>query len=113
MTIKIYNYTGDFAENKDVAKDLRVDNLEPLLANGYDIVLDFQGVSSATQSFIHALISQVIRKHDAKILDRIVFKNCNKKVKAIIKIVVVYVQDSLNADDLKASPKTVAVKNKV
>lgn len=98
-SIKIFSYTGDFAENKDIAKELRINSIEPLLVENKEITLDFKSVSSATQSFIHALISQVIRAHGVDILDKIVFKNCNTKVRTIIEIVVNYVQDGIFTKD--------------
>ena len=56
--IKIKDYAGTFAENKDTAKRLRIDKIMPALSNKEEVELDFEGVSGATQSFIHALISE-------------------------------------------------------
>ena len=97
-TIKIFEHTGDFAENKDIARDLRKDVIEPELKAGNKIEIDFFGVPSATQSFIHALISQTIRTYGVEILDKVIFKNCSEKIKTIIRIVVEYVQDGINAN---------------
>jgi hypothetical protein len=91
--IKLFPWTGKFAENKDVARELRLNNILPALNDGKEVILDFQGVDSATQSFIHALISDVIRKKGIDFLDHIFFKNCNAVVQKIIKIVVDYMQD--------------------
>ena len=92
MEIKIYDRLGAFAENKDIAKEIRINNILPALKKE-DVTLDFENVQSATQSFIHALISDVIRKRGIKILDNIYFKNCNKTIKKIIEIVIEYMQD--------------------
>ncbi|MCY1560122.1 hypothetical protein D9M68_972230 [compost metagenome] len=61
--------------------------------------MDFKGVTSATQSFIHALISQTIRNFGVEILNKIEFKNCEIKVQTIIEIVVDYVQDGIFTED--------------
>lgn len=90
--IKLFPKTGVFAENKDVARDLRIEELTPILEKNGEITLDFKGVESATQSFIHALISELIRSFGNEILDNIYFKNCNKSVQEIINIVVDYMQ---------------------
>jgi hypothetical protein len=58
------------------------------------LVLYFEGVGSATQSFIHALISDLIRKYGVEVLDKVYFKNCSAIVKEIINIVVEYMQES-------------------
>lgn len=84
---------GSFAENKDIARDIRLNELIPLLENGEDIILNFKGVEAATQSFIHALISDLFRKYGGSILDRISFKDCNEKIRKIINIVTDYMQE--------------------
>lgn len=85
--------TGSFAENKDVARDIRRGEMIPLLEAGEEITLNFEGIDAATQSFIHALISDLFRKYGSGVLDRIIFKGCNEKVKKIIGIVVDYMQE--------------------
>jgi len=93
MEIKLYSFVGTFAENKDVAKDIRINKIIPSLENGKEVILNFDKVKSATQSFIHALISDIIRKNGIKILDRVYFKNCSETIKKIIEIVIEYMQD--------------------
>jgi hypothetical protein len=90
--IKILDVATSFAENKDVARDIRKTSIEPALVKNQDIILDFDGVDAATQSFIHALISETIREYGSDVLDRISFKNCTDSVKGIIAIVVDYMQ---------------------
>ena len=92
IKIKLEPIVGSFAENKDKAKDIRIKKINPELKNGGSVVLDFEGVTSVTQSFIHALISQLIRNYGTDILDKINFKNCNNTVKKIIEIVTDYMQ---------------------
>src|SRR5437870_10369565 len=99
MTIELFKYSSDFAENKDIARKLRIDKIEPELAKGNSITVDFENVTSATQSFIHALISESIRKYGVEILERLQFKNCNDKIKTIIEIVAEYVQDGIFTED--------------
>ena len=59
MIIDIFKYASDFAENKDQARYIRTVLIAPALKDNQEIILDFSNVSSATQSFIHALIRQV------------------------------------------------------
>ena len=91
--IKIFDYTGEFAENKDTARDLRIEQILPILKEGEKITLDFQNVNLSTQSFIHALISDLIRSEGIDVLDLMSFKNCNETITTLIKIVVAYMQD--------------------
>ncbi|MFA5945819.1 MAG: STAS-like domain-containing protein [Patescibacteria group bacterium] len=85
---------GSFAENKDTARDIRLNEILPALQEQQTVVLNFEGVDSTTQSFIHALISDVLRKYGSEILDRLQFKHCSPTVKEIVSIVVEYMQQS-------------------
>jgi hypothetical protein len=96
IVIKIKDYAGSFAENKDVAKELRVDKITPALSNNEEVELDFRGVSGTTQSFVHALISEPIRLFRDVALDNLEYKNCSDAVKEIVKTVYEYIQESFN-----------------
>ena len=92
--LKIRHYVESFAENKDTAKALRLQEIIPALESGEEVILDFAEIEGATQSFIHALISDLFRKYSPTILDRLVFKNCNETVQKIITIVSDYMQET-------------------
>ncbi|MFH1012126.1 MAG: STAS-like domain-containing protein [Candidatus Peregrinibacteria bacterium] len=92
--IKLFKRVGSFAENKDIAADIRLNKLIPTLEKNESIILDFEKIEGATQSFIHALISDLMRKYGNEVLDKIQFKSCNDTVKGIIAIVVDYMQES-------------------
>jgi len=92
-TISIFVRAGAFAENKDTAREIRVKEIIPALNSGQDVVLDFEKVEAATQSFVHALISDVIRKFGSDALERMSFKSCSPVAKKIIGIVVDYMQE--------------------
>lgn len=94
IEIKLFKSAGSFAENKDVAQAIRKNEIIPALDSKQKVTIDFEGIEAVTQSFIHALISDLIRKYEADVLDRILFKNCNETVKKIIAIVVDYMQQS-------------------
>lgn len=94
-TIRIFKFAGIFAENKDVARQIRLQEILPALAGKQAVVLDFDGVEAATQSFIHALISDLFRKYGSDLLDSVKFKSCNDKVQKIIMIVADYMQEGI------------------
>ncbi|OJI09695.1 hypothetical protein BK006_00060 [bacterium CG10_49_38] len=98
MLIEVKDLAGDFAENKDVAKKLRLNKIMPTLADGEEIVLDFSGVSGTTQSFIHALLSEPIRQFRDVALEKIKYKNCSDVVREVIKTVYEYMQESLDSE---------------
>lgn len=91
------DHTGSFASNKDVAKKLREQVLFPEISLGNELIIDFEKVTGATQSFIHALISEAMRNYGSETtLDLIKFKSCNSRIQAIITIVTEYMQAGLN-----------------
>lgn len=92
--IQIKKHTGLFAENKDIARDIRNNLIMPALEAGSEVILDFVDMTGATQSFIHALISQLIRKYNDDVFTKIFFKNCNDEVKGVINIVADYMEAS-------------------
>lgn len=94
IKINILKEAGSFAENKDIARKIRLKKLIPAIEKNEKIIIDFKGVDAATQSFIHALISDLIRKSGPEVLDKIQFKSCSDTVKGIISIVVDYMQES-------------------
>jgi len=94
--INIFEKTGPFAENKDIAKEFRLNFIIPSIQRSEKVILNFDNVKVATQSFIHALISDVIQQKGRSVLNHIEFKSCNESIKAIIQIVASYVQESLD-----------------
>lgn len=91
MNIKISDYCGNYAENKDHARTIRQNYIIPALkSETEEIILDFNGIDSSTQSFIHALISEAFQTYGKEVLKRIEFKNCNKSVQSLITIVINY-----------------------
>lgn len=93
ITIKLFEKVGSFAENKDLARDIRLKEIMPALEKGQEVVLDFKNIEGATQSFIHALISDLIRKFGHEVLNKISFKSCNETTQKIIMIVTDYMQE--------------------
>lgn len=94
-TIHIEELAGEFAENKDIAKKIRVERILPTLSNGDEVILDFTGVQGATQSFVHALISDPIREFKDFAFNNMLYQGANDEVREIISIVYRYLQESL------------------
>jgi len=95
---KVFEYAGSFAGDKDAAAKLRNSFIRPAVAESREVVLDFDGVELATQSFMHALLASTVRE-TPEFLDHIVFKNCNEDVQALIEIVVEYAQEDFLVED--------------
>jgi len=94
--IKMRKLAGDFAENKDIAKKIRIEQIMPALSRDNEIVFDFDGVDGATQSFIHALLSDPIREFNDVAFNNLIYQNTNDDIKEIISIVYRYMQESMD-----------------
>lgn len=90
IKIKIPSGTAGFIEDKDFAKQYRVEKIIPALQVGESVMLDFADVKYATQSFIHALVGEALRRFGETALDKIEFKNCSQQLKSVIELVVAY-----------------------
>lgn len=90
--MKIYASTGPIAGDKDAAAFIRETYLKRGISRSEPLVLDFDNIELVTQSFIHALIAEIVRR-DASCLDQIQFKNCKTEIQTIIEIVVEYAQE--------------------
>lgn len=93
LTLHMAREAGTFAENKDIARNLRIDKIAPAIEGGEEVTLDFAEVTGATQSFVHALISELIRQHGDGVFDKLYFKNCSPTVQQIVNIVADYMEE--------------------
>lgn len=95
MIIKLSREVGEFGENKDVAKRIRIKQIMPALIDGEEVILDFSGMIGATQSFIHALIVEPMREFGDLFFDKVSFKNCSPTIQQVVKIVSEYTQEGM------------------
>jgi hypothetical protein len=93
-SIDVAASSGPFAEDKDIALLIRTSQIMPAMKQRRKVILDFGGVHLSTQSFIHALLSEVIRDEGSNALDEIRFRNCNPIVRSLIQTVAEYSQET-------------------
>lgn len=96
MIIRLIDEAGDFGENKDVARRLRIKVIMPALLDREEVVLDFGGMTGATQSFVHALIVAPMREFGDVFFEKVKFKNCAPTVQQVVRIVSEYTQESMD-----------------
>lgn len=90
-TVKIRPVKGTaLAEDKDEARRLKLRRILPAMERGEVVELDFSDVRIATQSFIHALISEAVRRYGDRALELLHFTECHEDVKQVIRAVVRY-----------------------
>lgn len=90
IKISIPSGISGFVEDKDLARKMRTEQIIPALTAGETVVLDFAEVRYATQSFVHALIGEALKRFGDDALNRIEFRNCSQQLKSVIELVVDY-----------------------
>lgn len=90
IEIKVPSGIEGFVEDKDLARSLRNEKIIPALNAGERVVIDFSEVKYATQSFVHALVGEALRRFGDKALNEIEFRNCSQQLKSVIELVVDY-----------------------
>jgi len=108
-TLRVHPVRGTaLAENKDEAAEIREQDILPVLADGKRIAIDFSEIETVTQSYVHALIAEAIRRHGTHAFELLVFKNCGEGVRHIVRTVFEYTllarrqaegRDGSNAED--------------
>ena len=88
--IKLHAGIGGFAEDKDEAKKIRVENILPALEEKKRIVLDFSEVKYSTQSFVHALLGEALQRFGESALDRLEFRSCTPQLRSLVQLVADY-----------------------
>jgi hypothetical protein len=97
-TIKLKPVPGTtLAESKDEARKIREEVLLPALAAGQSVNLDFAEIEFATQSFVHALISEAIRRYGEEAFNMLSFSNCTDEVRQVVLTVFEYTLDAAEA----------------
>lgn len=90
ISIEIEGGPGGFAEDKDAARWIRIERILPALKRSQAIKLDFSSIRYATQSYVHALIGEALKRYGEDALERIEFKNCSPAVRSVVELVVDY-----------------------
>src|SRR6266853_4515922 len=90
VEVKIQSKNKGFAEDKDAAKKLRTEVIMPALLDNKAVIINFYGVTSSTQSFVHALVGEPLQKIGESVLNKLEFRSCAPQVRSLVELVVDY-----------------------
>jgi hypothetical protein len=82
--IRMQERFGSFLENGDQANAFRFTEVEPFVAAGGEVVLDFKGVTNMTSSFCNALVANLVAHHPEEFPRKIRFENCEALIRQMI-----------------------------
>ncbi len=106
MPIVLTPGANRFAEDKEEARRIRLEEIMPALERNEKVVLDFKKVSYATQSYIHALIGEALQKHGESALQHLEFKHCSAALRSVIELVVDYTLGGFPEQKTEKTQKT-------
>ena len=78
----------EFDEDTEAAARIRTSEIRPRLEQGQSVIVDFKGVRAPTQSFVHALLYEVLRMPEG--LVGLSFQNCTASTQEVLKAVAAY-----------------------
>src|SRR5208283_3023653 len=99
-----------FVEDKDAARKLRTDIIMPALLANKGVIINLRGVTSATQSFVHALVGEPLQTMGEAVLSRLEFRSCAPQVRSLVELVVDYSLGGFSAGS--SAPMEVETGNK-
>lgn len=105
IVINLKTVAGGFAEDKDEAKRIRTEIILPAMRENCGVVIDFSEVKYSTQSFVHALIGEVLKRRGEPVLQHLEFRSCSPQVKSLVQLVVDYSLGGFSTE----SPKLIEV----
>lgn len=105
IVVHVKAAVGGFAEDKDEAKRIHTETILPATREEGGVVIDFSEVKYSTQSFVHALIGEVLKRRGEAVLERLEFRACSPQVKSLVQLVVDYSLVGFSTD----SPKLMEV----
>jgi hypothetical protein len=85
---KLSERFGVFLSDGASANVFRFTEVEPAIASGHTIVLDFEGVTNMTDSFGNALIGGLVQNHPELLKSGLEFKNCNPLMRTLVSLAI-------------------------
>lgn len=84
---------GILADDKNIARRVRDEEILPKLELECDVVIDFKGVENATQGFLHALIVGNFEQFGDVAYRHLCYRNATDGIKEMIAIIYQYCQE--------------------
>lgn len=85
LKLQLFSEFGSFAANGTIGNEFRVSKIEPFWQTHDKIILDFQGIHSMTDSFVNALVGNLVEAHPEDFKEKLKFQNCSPLVRSFIK----------------------------
>lgn len=81
-------HAAEFDEDTEAAARIRTGEIRPRLERGESVIVDFKGIRAPTQSFVHALLYEVLQMPEG--LVGLSFRSCTASTQEVIKAVAAY-----------------------
>ena len=84
MELKLADELGTHLADVTRALTFRKERIDPYVAMGAEIVVDFTGVRHGNSSFVNGLLTGLIEEHGEPLLDRMIFRGCNPLLRVLV-----------------------------
>lgn len=88
VTLAIRDEFGSHLADGSAAAHFRMGRIDPCVDICTELVFDFTGVRNANSSFINALVTGLVEQHGVKVLEKTVFKGCNRPIQVLVEAAV-------------------------
>lgn len=75
---------GAFLAGGEEANAFRFTQIEPALAEGKQVIFDFEGVTNMNDSFANALFGNLIKTHPELLQGGVEFRNCTPLMRQLV-----------------------------
>lgn len=82
--IQMKDRFGPFLSDGNSGNEFRFCEIEPLVSQGFHVVLDFEGVTNMTDSFANACFGHLFRHLDFELRGKVSFMNCSPTVRGFL-----------------------------
>ena len=90
LEIRLHDEVGSFAANGTLGEQIRRQKIQSHWDKVDKIILNFEGVSSMTDSFANAFIGNIVECHPRDFRTKLRFTHCSPLVKTFIKSALQY-----------------------
>ena len=84
VVIIVHNYFGQYIENKDLAKQIRDEELLPVLAENGILIIDFNNVIFASHTVLNAMLATPINRLGLMAYKRIKVINAASDIRGML-----------------------------
>jgi hypothetical protein len=77
---------GRFGADPENAARFRQEQLEPVLASGESVTLDFEGIAGINSSFANTLFANLVHRLSPAVMEHVRLENCRPGIQSLVQL---------------------------